>query len=125
MWKKAEDLLNRKDAVTHASGGDAKARMILSSSDICPHFVHTCQPFNGQFMCDCHNYKTFSLCSHSLVTATVNDALGDFLEWHTMCTPCALGGDMITLRTQKNLVATHGRKRSTCDCGYRVCYAVF
>ena len=83
MWEKAEDLLNRKDAVTHAPGGDAKARMILSSSDICPHFVHTCQPFNGQFMCDCHNYKTFSLCSHSLVTATVNDALDDFLEWHT------------------------------------------
>ena len=56
--------------------------MVASSSGCPPHFVTTHLPYNGKFICDCRNYKVFAICSHSLVAAQVNSAVGEFIEWH-------------------------------------------
>lgn len=84
MWEKAERILNSQDAVTHAPGirSNKRSRMVASTSGCHPHFVTTHIPYNGKFICDCKNYKLFAICSRSLVAATVNGALGEFIEWH-------------------------------------------
>ena len=55
IWEKAESLLNDPTAITFAPGTNSKARMVMSKSNSLPQYVTTHEPFDGQFICSCHN----------------------------------------------------------------------
>lgn len=83
IWERAERLLNDQTAVTFALGTNSKATMVMSQSNNLPQYVTTHEPFDGQFICNCHNGKFYEICSHSIVAAEVNRLLAEFLDWHS------------------------------------------
>ena len=75
IWKKAEELVTDPSAISPAPGFDTKSRMVVSRSGKRPHLV-SCSK-QGKYTCDneCPNWKSMSICSHSVAVAQVNGSL--------------------------------------------------
>ena len=43
-----------------------------------------CENLTGQFICDdrCLNYKTYKICSHTVVAAESNGKLREYISWY-------------------------------------------
>ena len=80
VWKKAEELINDKDAIVKAPGGTDF--LVKSYSNPRPHLVKVKK--GGQYCCDsdCPNWKSLGLCSHSVATAEKDGNLQCFVEWY-------------------------------------------
>ena len=72
IWRKASELLQEKNGMFPAPGQSAEARMVLSFSGKVPHMVQPSK--GGGFRCDsnCPNWKSISLCSHTVAVAEIN-----------------------------------------------------
>ena len=88
IWKKATELLNEPESICKSPGGSAKDRIVKSTSGSRPHLVLSKK--GGQFVCDndCPNWKSLSVCSHSVVAAQDNHDLGLFVEWIKKAKKC-------------------------------------
>ena len=85
IWKKAGELFIQLGLVVPVPGADASLnRMVASKSGDAPHFVKTPPTLTGQFICDdrCLNYKTYKICSHTVVVAESNGKLREFISWY-------------------------------------------
>ena len=80
IWSKAKDILN-DHAICSVPGGDAKDRLVKSSSNPRPHMVTFKR--SGQYTCDkdCPNWESLSICSHSVASAEDNGDHEVFIEW--------------------------------------------
>ena len=58
--------------------------MVASKSGDAPHFAKTPPTLTGQFICDdwCLNYKTYKICSRTVVAAESNGKLRKFISWY-------------------------------------------
>ena len=83
IWNKAQHLLNDENLITATPGVDRRARAVFSYSSETPHIVRF--KGNGQYVCDCNcpQWVSSRICSHTVAVAQVNNSLKDFLEWHT------------------------------------------
>ena len=81
IWKKAYVLLNESESICRSPGGNAKDRIVKSTSGSCPHLVTFKK--GGQYACDneCPNWKSMGVCSHSVAAAQDNNDLVTFIEW--------------------------------------------
>ena len=81
MWTKAEDLINKPNSITAAPGSNSKDRMVLSYSQVKPHYVQ--YKDSGQYMCDseCPQWCSSQICSHVLAVAQLNCDFEKFLLW--------------------------------------------
>ena len=78
MWKKAAHLVVDEGSIT-AAPGLPNARMVASSS--CPQKPHVVAVLDsGKMTCDCLNYRSKSLCSHTLAVAEKSGELVRLLE---------------------------------------------
>ena len=76
--KKASELLSTPGAIGFAPGLAPQARTVISKSH---SGFHTVVPGKGgRFSCDnCPNYKSLSICSHTVAVAEVNHVLPQFI----------------------------------------------
>ena len=75
IWRKAAELLSKKNAVVTAPGhDDDNVKMVLSYSSKTPHTV---TPTKLGYACDnnCANWKSIGICSHTVAVAQVNGNL--------------------------------------------------
>ena len=79
IWAKAKELINDVNAICNVPGGSPKDRIVKSSSGPRPHVVSAKK--SGQYACECPNWKSMGLCSHSVATAQVNGDLDVLIEW--------------------------------------------
>ena len=79
IWKKAADLLMDQTAMAPAPGQSIEAKMVLSHSGNAPHLV-TPQK-KDSFSCDsrCPNWKSLSLCAHTVAVAEAYGKLQQFI----------------------------------------------
>ena len=83
IWEKATEYLNSSTDVISAPGPCRNAKMVASARPgIPPHYVH-CLP-SGQYLCDhtCLQWKSSSLCSHTVAVAGLNGDLESFVAWY-------------------------------------------
>lgn len=80
FWSKALELTTSAGAMAPAPGCAPSARTVRSSSKSGFHLV-TPAPC-GKFTCDCPNYHSLSICSHTVAVAEVNGKLEQFVEWY-------------------------------------------
>lgn len=82
IWKKAAMLTKEKNAIVVAPGLGEKDRMVKSTSGGVPHLV-TCVGV-GEYECDdkCPQYKSLSLCSHTVAAAESNQELRFLTQWY-------------------------------------------
>lgn len=80
IWAKASKLLCDTSAIAPAPGQDKAARMVLSYSGKVPHLVIPKK--GGKYACDsnCPNFKSLSICSHTVAVAELNNHLEYFLS---------------------------------------------
>ena len=79
MWGKAESRLSTANAITPASEGCVKAKMVLSSLSEFHHLVR--ERSSGRYECD-ENWSSYGVCSHSIAVAEVNNDLDEFRTQH-------------------------------------------
>ena len=80
IWTKAGNLLqDTANNFSMSPGSHSQARMVRSSSSTTPHLVK--QGKGGNFVCDCINYKSLRICSHTVAVAELNDSLIEFLSY--------------------------------------------
>ena len=80
IWQKAGMILSSSSNVASAPGQPMSARMVVSSSGKRPHLVSPCK---GQvFKCDndCLNFKSMSICSHTVAVASCQNKLPQFVN---------------------------------------------
>ena len=72
IWRKAIELINNPNAMSHAPGQSPESRMVLSYSGKNPHLVTATK--GGSYNCDSHcpNWKSLGLCVHTVAVAEVN-----------------------------------------------------
>ena len=103
MWHKAEDLVNASNSITPAPGMSKKDKMVMSYSQVKPHYVQ--YKDSGQYLCDseCMQWCSSQICSHALAVAQVNGDLEKFLQWyvHHGCSPNLTTTGMSGLPTGK------------------------
>ena len=92
IWKKAESHVHNKGHVFEVPwlpGG--KARFVKSATTDQPHMVKPNPKAVQQYCCDdrCPMFKGFSLCSHTVAVAQVNNDLQSFVKWYAIhkCRP--------------------------------------
>ena len=107
IWKKAETLVTSKNSVVPAPGFGEDEKMVKSHSGSAPHLV-TIDQNTWQYKCDdkCLQYKSVSVCSHTVAAAEINGHLTkfiDFLRRHN-CSP------NLTQLAQHGMPAGAGRK---------------
>ena len=80
IWEKAFELATDPNAIASAPGYD-KGHTVKSSSGKRPHLVMSKN--KGQYCCDsdCGNYKSLSICSHSVAAAEIDGELKGFIDW--------------------------------------------
>ena len=80
MWKKAAHLAVDEGSITPAPGLP-NSKMVASFS--CPEKPHVVAVLDsGKITCDCLNYKSKSLCSHTLAVAEKSGELVRLLQWY-------------------------------------------
>ena len=81
IWKKASELLHESKSVVIAPGHGEKSRIVRSYSGSRPHLVT--RKKNGQYACDsnCPNWRSLSICAHSVAAAEDNSELHLFVKW--------------------------------------------
>ena len=81
IWKKASELIHEPNSVVVAPGHGEHARMVKSYSGSRPHLV--IRKKNGQYACDnnCPNWRSMSICAHSVAAAEANSELYLFVKW--------------------------------------------
>ena len=81
IWKKAAELVSTPHKIASAPGCSVLARMVESKSGKRPHLVNPGK--GGKFACDgsCPNYKSVSLCSHTVAVAEVNGMLSAYIDY--------------------------------------------
>ena len=80
IWEKATRLLCHEGSMAPAPGYPPEARTVQSTSKNSFHLVTSAS--GGRFSCDCANYRSLNICSHSVAVAEVNKKLGHFVEWY-------------------------------------------
>ena len=82
MWNKASELISTPNGITPAPGDDLKARMVLSRSQVVPHYVRSSS--YGRYMCDknCPQWISSQICSHTIAVAEQSKELLQFLQWY-------------------------------------------
>ena len=80
IWSKAETLLNSPTAMSSAPGCSKQSRMVKSYGGKRPHMVVPGK--GGSYKCDdgCANFKSLSICAHTVVVAELNGSLTDYVE---------------------------------------------
>ena len=75
------ELIAMPNAIASAPGLDLKSRTVMSYSGKCPYLVSAKK--TGQYICDkaCGNWKSLSLCSHTVAVAETNGELRKFVSW--------------------------------------------
>ena len=81
IWNKATELLNEPGSICKSPGGNAKDRIVKSTSGSRPHLISFKK--GGQYACDsdCPNWKSLGVCSHSVAAAQDNNDLSAYVEW--------------------------------------------
>ena len=80
IWVKACDLLNDTNAMCTVPGREnSKDRMVKSNSGPRPHIVTARK--TGQYVCECPNWKSLRICSHSVAAAEDNGDLSTYVSW--------------------------------------------
>ena len=72
-------MLQSKDAIASAPGYPTEARTVKSYSKTGFHLVVPGR--NGKYTCDCPNFQSLSICSHSVSVPELNKKLPDFIQW--------------------------------------------
>ena len=80
IWEKARRLLCQEGSMAPAPGYPPEARTVQSTSKTGFHLVTSAS--SGRFSCDCANYRSLNICSHSVAVAEVNKKLGHFVDWY-------------------------------------------
>jgi hypothetical protein len=80
IWNKATSLLQQENMIVPAPGNSPKARMVASYTSNLPHLVKPGVK-TGSYTCDsnCPNWKSQSLCSHTVAVAELHGELKEFL----------------------------------------------
>ena len=80
IFKKAANYIkDLGNAVVKAPGVNKGLYFVASRQNSNqPHKVATLQ--RGNISCDCQNYKSYNICSHTLVVAEMESVLGEFLK---------------------------------------------
>ena len=73
IWEKASGLVNTRGAMAPAPGHPSEARTVQSTSKTGFHLVISGS--SGKFICDCANYHSSSLCSHSVAVPEIKHNL--------------------------------------------------
>lgn len=87
IWRKAAELIHNENAIVPAPGQDEEARMVQSyCSKKTPHLVTPTK--GGGYACDvnCPNWKSISICSHSVAVAEINGKLSLSPQKEESCT---------------------------------------
>ena len=81
IWGKAKDLLAKTNAICPAPGDGKLDCMVESYSGTQPHLVTAKK--SGQYACDaaCANWKSLSICAHSVAAAEFRKSLPSFIAW--------------------------------------------
>ena len=79
IWNKATVLIGEENAVVVAPGCGPKDKMVKSKSGTVPHLVTA-----TKYKCDdkCPQYKSLSICSHTVAAAQFNSEVKEFMEWY-------------------------------------------
>ena len=82
IWSKALEYVLSSSDVVAAPGGDPKAKMVSSRSNISPHYVQVLG--SGQYVCDnsCLQWKSSQICAHTVAVSEKNGDLQSFLDWY-------------------------------------------
>ena len=81
MWDKAASLVADNEAIVNAPGLSNSKMVVSYTTPKKPHLVTMLT--SGKVTCDCLNYSTKSLCSHSLAVAQRYGVLAKLLQWYT------------------------------------------
>lgn len=91
MWKKFQRYMDDPSSYVVAPGtSDKSCVLVKSSSGTKPHFVQ--RTGKSKYKCDndCLMFKaTSGVCSHTLLTAHLNNEVGSFVQGYAQSSPAA------------------------------------
>ena len=80
MWDRADSLLSRPGTIVNAPSYNAlMVQHAVGEKNNPPHLITSTK--TGKYVCDCHLYKSFKMCGHTLAAADFQGKLGSFLQW--------------------------------------------